>query len=512
MSVGSALPLAGALVAVAAIGIPVLVHRRNPDVIDITAGLVLLVAGAQTLVARRTRLTGVMLVITSICWFAPNLSGVAPVLNWATLTYLIPLIAALILGSGTAWGYREWALLALTAATAATTMTGGSRGALICLGLAVLAYGAWTWRSLPHRASGAASAYLVAVLAMGGSLVGISAARWWAAEVAPWVLLTGHAALLAGGTVALSIAATGLRRLAALDVGTDVLRSLDAQLARVTGDPQTFAAIRVAPGRWVRLDGSPVTAAPTRNRSAVLVSSRPVPARHQSAVGHALRLAADNVRSRVAVADRVRELEELRGRLVHVEEQERAALLYALRTGPLTSLSVLQRRLERANASAELLEHVTLTEQDITRVAVGLDPLSGAGSLAIALKRMAEELGAMVDIEPVEVDDTIARTLWFAAAEALTNAAKHAPGSQRTIRLRPAGERIRLAIEDDGTSAGSTPHTVTPALRDRVAAAGGTVTTSAGPFGTRLEIVIPRTRHRVARSRDDADAAPAAPG
>ena len=73
--------------------------------------------------------------------------------------------------------------------------------------------------------------------------------------------------------------------------------------------------------------------------------------------------------------------------------------------------------------------------------------------------------------------------------ESVTNVVRHARASQVSIELSPTG----LVVADDGTgydSTGNNDGNGLLGMRERVAAAGGTLRLSSGP-GTRVEVVLP---------------------
>jgi signal transduction histidine kinase len=99
----------------------------------------------------------------------------------------------------------------------------------------------------------------------------------------------------------------------------------------------------------------------------------------------------------------------------------------------------------------------------------------------------------------VDADDLTGRlperietTAYFAAAEALTNVAKHAHASSVRVRLVRAGDGIALEVLDDGRG-GADPvrGTGLTGLADRVAAAGGKLllaSPAGGPTLLRVEL------------------------
>ena len=96
----AAVPGGGALVAVAATAMPVVAYGRQPDAVNLAAGLVLLLAGAELLALAQTRATGLLLVAASTAWFLPDLAvtgtAAGAFLSGTTLAHVVPLVAAVL--------------------------------------------------------------------------------------------------------------------------------------------------------------------------------------------------------------------------------------------------------------------------------------------------------------------------------------------------------------------------------------------------------------------------------
>jgi signal transduction histidine kinase len=113
-----------------------------------------------------------------------------------------------------------------------------------------------------------------------------------------------------------------------------------------------------------------------------------------------------------------------------------------------------------------------------------------------ALDALARQCPVPVDLdlrtdgrlpEPIEVG------AYYIVSEALTNAAKHAHASRLTVHIEAAGERVRLAVRDDGVGGadfGSGSGLV--GLKDRVEALGGWIAVQSKPAaGTSVEVELP---------------------
>ena len=153
----------------------------------------------------------------------------------------------------------------------------------------------------------------------------------------------------------------------------------------------------------------------------------------------------------------------------------------------------LERMLVEIGADAQLaLEGVRAIAQD------GAPPLLAARGLAAALAEEARHAAVVVRVRGRARRSTPAAEVaaFYCCLEALQNAAKHAgAAAQVTIRLEPAGERLRFLVEDDGVGfahwrerrAGGLAH-----MRERVVAAGGELAIVSAPgAGTRVRGVVP---------------------
>jgi two-component system sensor histidine kinase UhpB len=118
-----------------------------------------------------------------------------------------------------------------------------------------------------------------------------------------------------------------------------------------------------------------------------------------------------------------------------------------------------------------------------------------------ALRALAEDFSRQTKIPvAIEMDDPqgwapeIALTLYRVAQEALTNVARHSGARRAWLRLVREGAACRLVVEDDGrgVEGGLQPHLGIMGMRERVAAAGGTLRLEAAARGgLRVEADLP---------------------
>jgi PAS domain S-box-containing protein len=135
--------------------------------------------------------------------------------------------------------------------------------------------------------------------------------------------------------------------------------------------------------------------------------------------------------------------------------------------------------------------------EDLREISRGIHPaILSRGGLGPALKTLARRSAV-----PVELDlraerrppEPVAVAVYYAVAEALTNAVKHAHASAVHVELDTNGEILRLAVRDDGIG-GADPAQGSGlvGLSDRIEALGGTLkVASPADRGTTLLIEIP---------------------
>ncbi len=115
------------------------------------------------------------------------------------------------------------------------------------------------------------------------------------------------------------------------------------------------------------------------------------------------------------------------------------------------------------------------------------------GALADLVARSPNPVTMAVNGAP-RPDPGVEAAVAFLCAEALTNAARHAPGAAVRIDVRLSPDEVGAVIEDDGPG-GADDHgagTGLRGLRDRIEALGGQLSVRSAPgTGTRLAATIP---------------------
>lgn len=123
--------------------------------------------------------------------------------------------------------------------------------------------------------------------------------------------------------------------------------------------------------------------------------------------------------------------------------------------------------------------------------------LAGAhvpGGLVAALTAARALGGAAVEVWPLPaLHPAVEAAAYRIAVEALTNAARHAPGAPARVRIRTRGDFLDVAVTDSGPGvpAGFTAGAGVHAMRGWAAAVGGVCVVRRGLPGTLVEAMLP---------------------
>ena len=216
----------------------------------------------------------------------------------------------------------------------------------------------------------------------------------------------------------------------------------------------------------------------------------------------AARLPLELIRLRTDLRTALRETDASRARLVAAADDERRRIQQDLHDGAqsnLVALGMRLRQLQRRHPDeAELGESVELVQRtisDLRALAQGVRPSSLDEGLEPALRSLVSLVPLPVDLalEPVPVSEPAATAAYYVAAEAVTNALKHARPARIGIALTRSIEGTRLAVTDDGTGGHiDAIRSGLAGIRDRVEAAGGRLdVTSELGAGTVVAAVFP---------------------
>jgi PAS domain S-box-containing protein len=220
------------------------------------------------------------------------------------------------------------------------------------------------------------------------------------------------------------------------------------------------------------------------------------------------------------VTDRKRaeqELEELAGRLIHAQEQERSRIGRELHDHISQMLGVLTIRLDQLRAEettppsiaailGELREHTSELTDDIHGLSHRLhsSALDYLG-LVPALHKLVNDFAGRHGIDvtfsheaiPAPLLSTVALSLFRVAEESLTNVVKHSQATSAHVRVSGDGEGVTLSVRDDGR--GFDPVALERgaglgfvSMRERLRALRGTVHIESAPGqGTTIEVRVP---------------------
>ena len=389
------------------------------------------------------------------------------------------------------------------------------------------------WR----RSSGAGRRILTPVLAMGTAVavqIGytqvlrqeLSWAIVHAEELFVVVVLTraAAAAAFAGGILRTrSTRNAVVGAMGGLEADTDPDR-LAAALRRALEDPSlVLLPWSSAAGQYVDAAGLPAIPEPGPGRATTLVrgdADRPVAALvHDEAlledpglvgaITATIRLTVDNERLRRELQDRLDDLAASQSRLIAAGDAERRRIERDLHDGIQQRLVTIALRLRLAlerKAADEPVSRDVLTRavaeigdaaEEVRRLARAIHPaiLEEAG-LQAALESLVDRTPMAVrtdfalDREP---SPAVGATAYFAVAEALTNAVKHASACEVEVMARTLDGRLHVTVRDDGPGGAATAAgTGLSGVIDRVRATGGTVAVrSPAGCGTLIELDLP---------------------
>jgi signal transduction histidine kinase len=334
----------------------------------------------------------------------------------------------------------------------------------------------------------------------------------------------GHAALLLLPLAFLAgMWRVRLGRTAVADLLVRLPRSAPEELrdllARALGDPSLrIGYVRADGSDLVDLDGRPLVVPPGQAVTAVERDGRRVAAlvhdpalredRHVlRAVTSATALELDNQRLAAEVRAQLAEVRASRARIVAAGDEQRRRVERDLHDGAQQRLVTValvlrlaRRRVDHAtdpelagllDRGAEGLEDALGELRELAR---GIHPavLSEAG-LVPALRALAGRSPVPVEVDADDLPPLpapVEATAYFVAAEAVTNALKHAGATRIRITLRRAGV-LDLMITDDGVGGADLSRgSGLLGLRDRVSALDGAFAVHSGP-GTTIRATLP---------------------
>jgi signal transduction histidine kinase len=292
----------------------------------------------------------------------------------------------------------------------------------------------------------------------------------WAADGAPW-FPAGERVPIDGETVSGKLRRTG--RPQRVDEYTGVRGELVKRLREVGVSSAVGAPVKVAGVTW-----------------GAIVASSGRPHAFPKGVEHRLADFAELVTAALANVDAREQLAASRARIVQAGYEERRRLGRDLHDGAqqeLVSAVISMKLAQRKAADAphevgglvdEALAQLQSGIRDLRELAAGIHPsiLTDRG-LGAALKALAARSPLPVELGEVpseRLPAPVETSAYFVVAEALTNAAKHARGSQVDVAVRVEDGLTIVEVRDDGIG-GADPLAGSGlrGLADRVSALGG---------------------------------------
>ncbi len=374
---------------------------------------------------------------------------------------------------------------------------------------------------LPYAAMGASTVLYAALVAVGG----LAGQPPWAAQpLTRWTQLSALFGVPLGLMVGLVRERLAYRRIGDFIVASAASPELDleAAMGSAVGDPGLRIAFPLGTG-FVDSRGRSVsepTSGPTTEVTVVGVPECPlaIVAHDRSladepalltAAGSTARLLLENVRLQAEVRAQLLEVHRSRSRIVQAANDARVQLERDLHDGAqqrILAIGVALDRLSRQPADPEALnaakQQVSGAVAELRALAAGIHPavLTDLG-LVPALRELAQRVGASVVVKaPSEAlarpSAPIEAAAYFAAAEAVTNALKHADATRVLVVVTQNESRLVTVVEDDGVG-GADPHGHgLMGIRDRLASAGGELLLESEPGrGTRVTMELP-VRHQ----------------
>jgi signal transduction histidine kinase len=297
------------------------------------------------------------------------------------------------------------------------------------------------------------------------------------------------------------------------DTGVDIDataldENLRATLLRALGDSHADVALVGAHGTWVDGAGNPRVAPGTdRAATVVLRDDEPVAAleldeeitAHPALIDASVTAVALQLEARHQAALAAAREQELRGlarSVLDAEDRARRALERDLHDGAQQALVgvTLQAALAargngdlpgRAVEANGLADAVDDTRTELLRISSGRPPaLLAERGLDGALGALVLTAGLPVRVQADpcgDLPDRLQRAIWFTAAEAVTNALKHAHASSLELSLLRASGTVTLTVSDDGRGG---VELAPAALTARVDEVGGRLDVESSAHGT----------------------------
>jgi signal transduction histidine kinase len=247
--------------------------------------------------------------------------------------------------------------------------------------------------------------------------------------------------------------------------------------------------------------------------------------KYHRAIGHPVFNAAGGLVEYIGITMDVTErkradevLEDLAGRLIHAQEEERSRIGRELHDHISQTLGVVTIKIDQLRAHGEItagvggaLDELRRATSDITDDVHRLSHRLHSSTLDYlglvpALQKLVSEFSERHDIAisfahasvPPSLPSEVALCLFRVAEESLTNIARHSQARSATIHVTGAPDGIHLAVEDAGagfdmTTFGSKAGLGFVSMQERLRALHGTMHVDSAPSrGTRIDAWVPR--------------------
>lgn len=207
------------------------------------------------------------------------------------------------------------------------------------------------------------------------------------------------------------------------------------------------------------------------------------------------------------ISDQAAELRGATRRIVGARDVERRRLARDLHDGVQQQLVMLRLQVSLAGEELEEGERTAIGEAIDAAIGAVRDTSHAiypailgdrglTGALYSLARGAAVTLDLLLDPDPLpRLPETMETGLYFSAAEAVTNAVKHADADRVEVSLRVDDQHASLTVRDDGVGFdAATPPTGVglQSIRDRAAALGGTAALRSRPGrGTAVAVVVP---------------------
>jgi signal transduction histidine kinase len=288
----------------------------------------------------------------------------------------------------------------------------------------------------------------------------------------------------------------------------DALRDRAVRVAYALTGPEGSPLWLAAGGERTSRPDEPAREIRSRRRLLAVVGFGAATASRPALLADVLReahLPLELARSRIEVRVALAETEASRARIVRAGYEERRRLERDLHDGAQQrlvaigmSLRLAQRHLPPGLASATLDGAVAELQEavaELRRISQGVRPSGLDDGLPAALRTLVRASPVPIELRVTteQVQDAVATTAYYVAAEAVANALKHASSRHVVIEITREAAMLQVRVSDDGRGgARIVSGRGLGGLADRVAANGGTLHVDSTPgAGTTVRALLP---------------------